>query len=108
MLVLNRPRLFDISHPSVSYAQHLANLNKRAYVLVPNIIGGIDIVDCARTEIDEDAEVIAAATPTQKAIDQSFCDEVSEPRAANPYRLRFKLWQKRMNTTESFLTSAHA
>ncbi len=61
------PALFDVSHPRVGQAQHLANHNKASYILVPNIIGGIDIVKCDRVGLDDqtDAVAIAVVTPNR-------------------------------------------
>lgn len=104
MLVHNRARLFDISHLSVGYACHRANYSRRPFELVPNIIGGIDVVEMTVTPIDE-AEPIAAASPSQKALAAYVPDELSAPRSTktgkNVHRLRFDLWQKRMCITES-------
>jgi hypothetical protein len=42
------PKIFDLSDPKVEQAQGLANRNRRPFLLVPNLIGGIDIVDSQR------------------------------------------------------------
>jgi hypothetical protein len=41
-------KLFDLSDPKIEQAQGLANRNGRPFLLVPNLIGGIDIIDSQR------------------------------------------------------------
>ena len=55
--------MFNCSHPSVRRAQQQSNQTQRTLLLVPNMIGGIDVIRGDGVFIDFDREITAVIGP---------------------------------------------
>lgn len=57
--------MFDLSNPVIARTQELANRNGKTYVMIPNIIGGIDAVPAERVGLDSDMKIVGYIYPTK-------------------------------------------